>query len=128
MSPRAQVRAGSTSGIGLAIAQTPAAAGVRYHALWPRQSGGDRKDPQALGGGDRARSGSTGANISQRAQAAVHGLPCDRVIREIILAAQPSKRFGTTKEVPDLALFLCGEAARSITGAAIPIDGGWTGR
>ncbi|HEY0865207.1 MAG TPA: 3-hydroxybutyrate dehydrogenase [Lacunisphaera sp.] len=62
------------------------------------------------------------------AQAAAHGLPPDRVIREIILAAQPSKRFVSTEEVASLALFLCGEAARSITGAAIPIDGGWTAR
>lgn len=62
------------------------------------------------------------------AQAAAHGLPRDRVIREIILAAQPSKRFVTTEEVADLALFLCGETARSITGAAIPVDGGWTAR
>lgn len=44
------------------------------------------------------------------------------------MAAQPSKRFVTTEEVADLALYLCGEAARSITGAAIPIDGGWTAR
>ncbi len=62
------------------------------------------------------------------AQAAAHGLPRDRVIREIILAAQPSKRFVTTEEVAALALFLCGETARSITGAAIPVDGGWTAR
>lgn len=62
------------------------------------------------------------------AQAATHGLSRDRVIREVILAAQPSKRFVTTEEVADLTLFLCGEAARSITGAAIPIDGGWTAR
>lgn len=44
------------------------------------------------------------------------------------MAAQPSKRFVTKEEVADLALYLCGEAARSITGAAIPIDGGWTAR
>ena len=62
------------------------------------------------------------------AQAATHGLSRDRVIREVILAAQPSKRFVTTEEVAALALFLCGEVARSITGAAIPIDGGWTAR
>ena len=30
--------------------------------------------------------------------------------------------------VAALALFLCGDAARSITGAAIPVDGGWTAR
>jgi 3-hydroxybutyrate dehydrogenase len=61
-------------------------------------------------------------------QARVHGLPRERVIREVILAAQPTKRFVEVEEVAALALFLCGDAARSITGAAIPIDGGWTSR
>ncbi len=61
-------------------------------------------------------------------QARAHGLPADRVIREVILAAQPNKRFIEIEEVAALALFLCGETARSITGAAIPIDGGWTSR
>lgn len=61
-------------------------------------------------------------------QARAHGLPTERVIREVILAAQPSKRFIEIDEVAALALFLCGEQARSITGAAIPIDGGWTSR
>jgi 3-hydroxybutyrate dehydrogenase len=62
------------------------------------------------------------------AQAKAHQLPRERVIREVILAAQPSKRFVTVEEVAALAVFLCGEAARSITGAAIPVDGGWTAR
>lgn len=61
-------------------------------------------------------------------QAAVHGLPRDRVIREVILAAQPTKRFIEVDEVAALAVFLCGDHARSITGAALPIDGGWTAR
>lgn len=60
------------------------------------------------------------------AQAKAHGLPRERVIREIILAAQPSRRFVEVEEVAALAVFLCGESAKSITGAAIPIDGGWT--
>lgn len=62
------------------------------------------------------------------AQAKAHNLPRDRVIREVILAAQPTKRFVEIGEVAALALFLCGESARSITGAALPIDGGWTAR
>jgi 3-hydroxybutyrate dehydrogenase len=62
------------------------------------------------------------------AQARVHGLPRERVIRDIILAAQPSKRFIEVEEVAALAVFLCGDHARSITGAAIAIDGGWTAR
>jgi 3-hydroxybutyrate dehydrogenase len=62
------------------------------------------------------------------AQAKAHNLPHDRVIREIILATQPTKRFIEIEEVAALALFLCGNSARSITGAALPIDGGWTAR
>jgi 3-hydroxybutyrate dehydrogenase len=62
------------------------------------------------------------------AQARTHGLPHDRVIKEVILAAQPTKRFIEVEEIAALALFLCGESARSITGAALPIDGGWTAR
>ncbi len=61
-------------------------------------------------------------------QAQVHGLPRDRVIREVILAAQPSKRFVEVEEIAALAVFLCSDHARSITGAALPIDGGWSAR
>jgi 3-hydroxybutyrate dehydrogenase len=62
------------------------------------------------------------------AQAAAHKLPREQVIRDIILAAQPTKRFVEIEEVAALALYLCGDAAKSITGSSIPIDGGWTAR
>jgi 3-hydroxybutyrate dehydrogenase len=62
------------------------------------------------------------------AQAKARGLPPDQVIREVILAVQPTKRFVEVEEIAALAVFLCGEHARSITGAAIAIDGGWTAR
>lgn len=61
-------------------------------------------------------------------QARIHNLPRDEVIRDVILAAQPSKRFVEVEEIAGLALFLCSEQARSITGAALSIDGGWTAR
>jgi 3-hydroxybutyrate dehydrogenase len=61
-------------------------------------------------------------------QAKAHGLPRERVIKEIILAAQPSQRFVETSELGALAVFLCTQAGRSITGAALPVDGGWTAR
>ena len=61
-------------------------------------------------------------------QARVHNLPEDRVIREVILAAQPTRRFVEADEVAAFAVFLCSEAARSVTGSAQLIDGGWTAR
>ncbi len=61
-------------------------------------------------------------------QAKIHNLPRDEVIRDVILAAQPSKRFVEVDEIAGLALFLCSEYGRSITGAALSIDGGWTAR
>jgi 3-hydroxybutyrate dehydrogenase len=61
-------------------------------------------------------------------QAKAHRLPRDRVIDEVILASQPSKRFVEVEELAALAVFLCSEAGRSITGAALPVDGGWTAR
>ena len=54
------------------------------------------------------------------------GLTREQVIKDVMLLAQPTKEFVTVEEVSALALFLCSEAARSITGAMVPIDGGWT--
>ena len=61
-------------------------------------------------------------------QARVHGIPRENVIREIILAPQPNKRFVAIDEVASLALYLASDAAMAITGAALSIDGGWTAR
>jgi 3-hydroxybutyrate dehydrogenase len=54
------------------------------------------------------------------------GLSREQVMEDVLLAAQPTKRFVTPEEVAALALFLCREEARSITGANISVDGGWT--
>jgi 3-hydroxybutyrate dehydrogenase len=61
-------------------------------------------------------------------QARAHGMTRDNVVRDVILAAQPTGRFVEVDEVAQLAVYLCRDDARSITGAAIPIDGGWTAR
>jgi 3-hydroxybutyrate dehydrogenase len=50
------------------------------------------------------------------------------VIKNIILAAQPNKRFVEPEEVADFAVFLAGETGRSFTGDILTIDGGWTAR
>jgi 3-hydroxybutyrate dehydrogenase len=59
-------------------------------------------------------------------QAAAHGIPRQNVIEDIILAAQPTKAFIGIDHIAELAVFLCGDAASGLTGAALPIDGGWT--
>jgi len=58
--------------------------------------------------------------------ARARGLSEEEVVRDIILHAQPTRRFVTTQEVGGLARFLCSDHAASITGAALPIEGGWT--
>lgn len=60
------------------------------------------------------------------AQAKAHGISRESVIRDVLLAQQPNKRFATVEEIGAMTLFLAGDAAASITGAAIPVDGGWT--
>jgi len=59
-------------------------------------------------------------------QAKAHGVSREEVIRDVLLAQQPNKRFATVEELGALTLFLTGEAAASITGVALPVDGGWT--
>lgn len=59
-------------------------------------------------------------------QAKSRGISEEAVKRDVLLSAQPTRKFVTTEEIGGLAVFLCSEAAASITGAALPIDGGWT--
>ena len=48
------------------------------------------------------------------------------MIRDVLLKNQPNKRFATVEELGALTVFLCSPGAASITGAALPVDGGWT--
>lgn len=59
-------------------------------------------------------------------QAAAHNMPREDVIRDVILKPQPNKQFAEVSEIGGLAVFLSGPGGRSITGAAMPVDGGWT--
>ena len=59
-------------------------------------------------------------------QAKAHGMSRDQVIRDVLLASQPNKRFVETEELGALAVFLCSDGAKSITGISVPVDGGWT--
>jgi 3-hydroxybutyrate dehydrogenase len=54
------------------------------------------------------------------------GMTREQVINEVLLDSQPTKQFVTVDEVAALAVFLCGEAAKQITGANLSVDGGWT--
>ena len=58
--------------------------------------------------------------------AKARGITEDEVIRDVLLHAQPTRKFVTTEQIGALAAFLCTEAAASITGTALPIEGGWT--
>jgi len=59
-------------------------------------------------------------------QARAHGISRESVIRDVLLAQQPSKHFASVEELGALTVFLATDAAASITGIALPVDGGWT--
>ncbi len=50
----------------------------------------------------------------------------EQVINDVLLTAQPTKQFVTVEEIAAYAVFLTSDAAKSITGAILTIDGGWT--
>lgn len=58
--------------------------------------------------------------------AKARGISEQQVIDDVLLAAQPTKKFVTVEQVGSLTAYLASEAAASITGAIIPLDGGWT--
>jgi len=62
------------------------------------------------------------------ALAKTHGQSRNEVIEKIILADSPTKRMLEAEEVAEFATYLASDVAAGITGAALPIDGGWTAR
>jgi 3-hydroxybutyrate dehydrogenase len=52
-------------------------------------------------------------------------MTAEQVKRDVILHAQPTKQFVTVEEIAGLAVFLCSDAARNMTGSLITMDGGW---
>jgi len=58
-------------------------------------------------------------------QARAHKITREAVIRDVLLAQQPNKRFATVEEIGAFTAFLASEQGASITGAALPVDGGW---
>ena len=59
-------------------------------------------------------------------QMKTHGMDRDTVVREVMLARQPSKQFATVEQLGGTVVFLCSPAADQITGTTISVDGGWT--
>lgn len=59
-------------------------------------------------------------------QAKSHGISRDSVIRDVILAPQPNKEFANVEELGGLCIFLSSDNGKSINGAALSVDGGWT--
>lgn len=57
--------------------------------------------------------------------ARARGISEEEVVRDVLLAAQPTKEFVKVSDVAALAVYLTGEAANQINGAALSIDGGW---
>lgn len=57
--------------------------------------------------------------------AKARGITEEEVKRDVMLKAQPTRRFVTIEEIAALAVFLCGDGAVSMTGTALPVDGGW---
>jgi len=59
-------------------------------------------------------------------QAKARGIPEDRVMEEVILAAQPNKKFVEYEHLAGMLLYLVSDMGASATGAAMVLDGGWT--
>jgi 3-hydroxybutyrate dehydrogenase len=58
--------------------------------------------------------------------ARTRGISEEEVVRNVILAAQPTKQFVSVEQVASMAAYLASDDAASINGAILPIDGGWT--
>ena len=113
---------GSTSGIGLGIARSLAQAGVNVvlNGL------GDKQQAEQLAFEIRERHNVRHLSRSKiPEQAKARGISKEAVMRDVLLAAQSTKKFIEISQVASLVLYLCSDDASSITGALLPLDG-WT--
>lgn len=59
-------------------------------------------------------------------QAKARGISEEAVVRDVLLAAQPTKAFVTVEQLGAFSVFLASDAAAQINGAILTMDGGWT--
>jgi 3-hydroxybutyrate dehydrogenase len=59
-------------------------------------------------------------------QAKARGMNEDKVLTDVILAAQPTKKFVEYEHLAGMLRYLVSDAGASATGAALSVDGGWT--
>jgi NAD(P)-dependent dehydrogenase (short-subunit alcohol dehydrogenase family) len=100
---------GSTSGIGLAIARALAAEGADILMNGFGEAGQIASLREAIASSFGVRVAYSGADIT-------HAMVSEK---------QPMARFSTPESIAAVAVFLCSEAAATITGAPISVDGGW---
>jgi 3-hydroxybutyrate dehydrogenase len=60
--------------------------------------------------------------------AKARGMTEQQVISDVILGAQPTKKFTTVEQIGDMVVFLCSDSAENITGSMLQIDGGWVAK
>jgi len=58
--------------------------------------------------------------------ASSRNVPVEKVLDEVIYPLVPQKRLLDVKEIADYAMFLSSDQAKSVTGQAVVIDGGYT--
>ncbi len=54
------------------------------------------------------------------------GMAREKVMNDVLLAKQPTKKFVQPEELGALAVFLCRDEAKNVNGANWSVDGGWT--
>lgn len=96
-------------------------AALEYASVGSRESGGVTINAICPGWVETAL-------IAPQIQAKVDAHNGDREagIADLLSEKQPSRRMSTPEDIGAVAVFLCSNAAHNITGAAIPVDGGWT--